>query len=1358
MQKGHWKNECPQRSQPTAGANSSASTASSIPTSFVIAEEIPEEIAHFAVAETKDSPDVSECFGVQCNNWGYLGHNGDKVNHQGKRFAIRFANQWRQALRTLKSSDPSVVVNAEPTHPELPKSMEANFVTTGTMGIVDLGASQTVIGDKQVPELLQLLPSNVRDRIQRTSCNLTFRFGNQQTLACKHALLLPLGTAQFRIAIVPGRTPFLLSSSFLKGIRAIIDTEHGSLWSKLLNRELFLERTAKNLLMMDLNQLWCDKSWEQPVSKSSPCGLIFQSEEVEKLLPADLMHPETDVKDTNQESSSRTDHTHDQHMSLPSHDQEMPKGFPTPMPQPSTASFDGVQESTPGSTSTVLQHVEHCPETADLSRRTEEDRHSSRTATDQRSVSRAAVSREDQLWQSKAGPRVSQGIQRSCMDGLVCTDLREEHKAISPDVHSVCGEALECRNQAGAQRDVQQDQHERHTKACRGRALGPDLRDGCDPRFRDARNGKADPSGGSSDQPHDAEPELGQPHDADRDVHAGVAASCPKSERQERNVGSAPEKSHQDSNRHDMDYEYQHDGPNNHYLSHVKKLVRKFEQELQHVAHQVESYGQNRGPRLDLLEVMCSAESELTSQIRKLGGRAERFGRVQGDLQTPEGRKKLFASLATQRPKHLWYSPECKPWCLWSNFNMSRSIACHEDIMNQRRENLWQAALGIVLFRFQQDNRSHFDLEQPRGSAYWRIPGMWEIVDNTYWNEFDLCRVGNLRDPQTQEPIRKRLTVCSTSLGVHVNFHGKLCSGDHKHRNNSGTTQVNGKTMKLSQWTEMYPQKFARQIAKILIHDQKPHENVLVGDADEHPTKKRRLGSKLSPSAIEARFGHETPDINWQTVMSQADKTAPRVGTLVVDSGELLKCVQEMCPHHKVHHLVLCRGTDRYVGPNITLPHGIAPLRRQICIRRKVEDIHVDEWETWESLSNRGLRKKGVSARLSMTIFAAAQPLEVTASALPSVPTSADARNPQNQRRLLAESNQKDSSVPDAKRHCPESEQPTESRVTSHEAIFRTPNEHVPQRNPQATNPKINNNPETTDNTITPHVIDLSSQKHGPMFQQLSFEEQNWLLKLHRNLGHPGSIKLKEFCKQLNCPEHVLKGVSDLRCSTCQEVRGPVISRPSAIHEPCDFGDIVSMDGVMWTNSKGDQFFFYHFLDQSTLFQTAVVAPSHTTEHACKALLNGWFNWAGPPGLLCVDSGTELNSEEFSQFLQRHSVRCRTCAAEAHWQNARTERHGGILQLMLNKMDHENPIQNYEQLASALSHATSTKNQWSKYRGDPPGSSSVREGDSSSRVSNIRLHHCSSCAGIVKHARRPAIPARPCQEGVGTTCICRGRQ
>ena len=859
----------------------------------------------------------------------------------------------------------------------------------------------------------------------------------------------------------------------------------------------------------------------------------------------------------------------------------------------------------------------------------------------------------------------------------------------------------EPRDREGLQAHAQEDDPEGDLKSCRSgsRIVGSDLRNRHDSGVRDGRSGQTDSGGRSGDKLGYAKPEPSQPHDADRDVHAGAVASCSKSECQERTVGSAKSCAKKDSITHDMDFEYIHDGQTHHYLSHVRKLVKKLEQELQQVMQQVESSHRHHQPRLDLLEVMCSADSELTSQVRKLGGKAERFGRVQGDLQTPEGRKRLFTQLVVHRPKHVWYSPECKPWCQWSNFNMSRSIESHEEIMQQRIDNLWQAALGIVLFRFQLDNHSHFDLEQPRGSAYWRIPGMSEILDNTYWNEFDLCRVGNLRDPSTHEPIRKRLTVCSTALGLHVSFHGKLCSGDHHHRNISGNTLVDGHTVRLSQWTENYPRKFAKQVAKVLIYDQKPQEHALTENAEEHPTKKRRLGSKLSPSAIEARFGRESSGVNWQIVMSRANQVAPRVGTKVIDSGEVLKLVQDMCPHHKIHHAVLCRGTDRYVRPNMDLPHGVAPLRRQICIRRKTEDIHVDEWEPWENLSNRGLRKKGVAARLSMTVFASAQPLEQSTTAQPSVPTSADANNPSNQRRVLDAAQ-----IPDAKRHCHDRESPEtipmqpDRTLNSHENIHERPLSDTPTPHQD----HMNIEPDSATESITPHHIDLASQKHGPLFQQLDAEEQNWLLKLHRNLGHPGAMKLREFCKQLNCPERITKAVSDIRCSTCQETKGPAISRPSAIHEPCDFGDIVSMDGVVWKNSKGDQFFFYHFLDQSTLFQTAVVAPAHTTEHACKALLTGWFNWAGPPGLLCVDSGTEMNSEEFSQFLQRHSVRCRTCAAEAHWQNARTERHGGIIQLMLNKMDHENPILNYDQLSVALSHATSTKNQWSKHRGYPP--------------------------------------------------------
>ena len=119
--------------------------------------------------------------------------------------------------------------------------------------MIDLGASQTVIGSQQVPELLAQLSDEVRQGVKRKPCHLIFRFGNHQTLVSRQALLMPLGSQYFQIAIVDGRTPFLISSTFLKGIQAVIDTDTDVLWSKKLNKELKITRTAKNLLLMDIN-------------------------------------------------------------------------------------------------------------------------------------------------------------------------------------------------------------------------------------------------------------------------------------------------------------------------------------------------------------------------------------------------------------------------------------------------------------------------------------------------------------------------------------------------------------------------------------------------------------------------------------------------------------------------------------------------------------------------------------------------------------------------------------------------------------------------------------------------------------------------------------------------------------------------------------------------------------------------------------------------------------------------------------------------------------------------------------------------------------------------------------------------
>ena len=231
------------------------------------------------------------------------------------------------------------------------------------------------------------------------------------------------------------------------------------------------------------------------------------------------------------------------------------------------------------------------------------------------------------------------------------------------------------------------------------------------------------------------------------------------------------------------------------------------------------------------------------------------------------------------------------------------------------------------------------------------------------------------------------------------------------------------------------------------------------------------------------------------------------------------------------------------------------------------------------------------------------------------------------------------------------------------------------------------------------HAIDLVADKHGPKMLALTPEERSWILKVHK---HPNASKLKLFCQQMGCQPHIIDALEDIRCSTCLETKSPEIARPSAIHSSLDFGDVVGMDGVKWPNKEGRQFFFYHFADQGTTFHAATLAASHSTQDAIPALTQGWRSWAGPPGTLVVDAGAEFGTEGFHSFLQEHDVKLRVIAPEAHWQNARVERHGGILQAILSKMDQEKPIQTTEDMETALSFATQTKNKWSRHKGYPP--------------------------------------------------------
>eukprot|EP00435_Cladocopium_sp_Y103_P069341 s209_g33.t1 len=195
---------------------------------------------------------------------------------------------------------------------------------------------------------------------------------------------------------------------------------------------------------------------------------------------------------------------------------------------------------------------------------------------------------------------------------------------------------------------------------------------------------------------------------------------------------------------------------------------------------------------------------------------------------------------------------------------------------------------------------------------------------------------------------------------------------------------------------------------------------------------------------------------------------------------------------------------------------------------------------------------------------------------------------------------------------------------------------------------------------ITSEHPEPSKNRHGPKFMMLSSEERQQLLRMHHNLGHPDAVVLGNVLRDQGWPQEAIDGIRDMHCSACFERQQPRLSRPSHLGAPRSFNDVVAMDAVTWTSDQG------------------------------------------PMKHLLTDSAGEFCSEEFCTFLQGMDIQGSAIAGEAHWQLGRCERHGWILQTMLDKYQQSQPITNEDAFEQALQSCCAAKNSLSRHRGYSP--------------------------------------------------------
>ena len=1283
---GHWKAECPERNNPdyvqkgkgkgrsnSDGAPVSAAMTATVENSMEVSQDqvLPMEFMQLPVIHEPplDEPGIQNVYVVNIEK----GTVWDRIRNRGQFYKPRLPD--KPADEPRNDDVPNPTGKDRDVRSDFCDSAVAFFTSQGTSGILDTGATKSVVGSNLVSSLLESLDPQVRKQIFRTSCNITFRFGNQGTLDSNQALVIPLSSIGLglKIAIVQGNTPLLLSNTLLRTLKASLNSEHSVLTSPLLRDAVQLKLSPRGLYLMDLNELV--EAQGNGKTKPHSAETYFSSSdnrpiETEKPDKADAQlkpHP------TVPELHKTTIDTEKSHVTNLSATEDISQQFPSTTTDSRASGSSSVSDA-------FLNLVRHLE-----TRHPDHEPLPALGSCPQDLVDRQRSQGLHGIGSARHGPDQS-GIREGTCGSHICRDVGSRDELDQLVHKDLCRE-----QQDGAPQDAHLCREEdRSDRSPAPRESARDSRRaGCDPS-QEQSTGQTSISSrttcGTGISPHERG-QLGSggtiSRGISRDNRSSPSSHAADGGCDDRGVELCPSKPvSQSCMAGDIDHDFEevqhnHTRPNA-LKEKFNRLVKTISQELQEVIHECQS--SKVQPSLHLLEVFCNPSSELTKQVQNLGFRAQRHGFPEGDLDTKEGRRRLFMSLVMKRPRNLWYSPTCGPWSAWSVLNESKSIAMFDKVYQQRLQHLGQLALGLVLYRHQLGSGRHMHWEQPSKSLMFRSHLLSEILQQAFIAEFDMCNVGQLRDPENQMLYKKGMEIATTSKAVYENLHGRKCNHQHQHQPLEGSVNMKGISISRTTISENYPRKMARSIAKIITkiwtfrqQDDaftlrtkrrtaaidmpskrvKLRETSLI-EPEQMPAKRRRLLGKTSGEAYE-------PASICKTICDQVLLDQPRVGKKEIQDPDILRQIQNLFLDKEVVRAIACRGTERTIPPPKDMTMGEAPFRRAIIMQRQTKNILVENiWEEWEDLSYRQQWRRSHPSFLNITVFA---------------------RNPEN---------------------------PVDNRQPSQPSDMHTePNAQTQSQasdKPHMDSQSVQNNPETaTGTSMSPETmteIDVQSSAHGPKFRALTLEDRRILMKMHKNLGHPSAQTFSQVMKNKQYDETLVQAIPDMKCSVCQMQQKPKLQRPATLKDDLDFNDKVSMDGIKWTNKNHNEFHFYHFIDHGTNYHTAIIAPNKAA--VMEKCTMGWLNTFGAPNEILMDSAREFVSEEFSNFLGQMNIKCHVVPPGAHWQMGRIERHGGVLQEMLNKFETEHEINTYQQLQQALTQCTMAKNSCGLRRGFSP--------------------------------------------------------
>ena len=270
-QKGHWKAECPNRDRSEGSSKQPSSASAFAGVTMTMVDEgdeyhdpslpPPEEAFAFMVEAAQDLKQSQIlCRSPPKIRWDNHNLKNQCIQNRVTKGVNRINWElFREKVHSMNRMTPPHMTDPliQSEIPESTQNMveQVFFVSEGSLGIVDLGASLSVIGQTQFHDLCQHLPQSVLKSMKEAPCQVRFRFGNDSSVTGTRAIFFPVGAYWIKVVVVPSNTPFLIANSVFRALGAVIDTEDATIYFKKLQCRLPIELSERRLYRLDLAKL-----------------------------------------------------------------------------------------------------------------------------------------------------------------------------------------------------------------------------------------------------------------------------------------------------------------------------------------------------------------------------------------------------------------------------------------------------------------------------------------------------------------------------------------------------------------------------------------------------------------------------------------------------------------------------------------------------------------------------------------------------------------------------------------------------------------------------------------------------------------------------------------------------------------------------------------------------------------------------------------------------------------------------------------------------------------------------------------------------------------------------------------------